>query len=118
MVKRGNLSATYGNWTLHMFRHTFATSHLRSGVDIRTLMKWSGHEDLATVQQYLDWLNAHSDEARLAVNRTFATTFVPPLALAPVQQCSSEADASEPRSDDPVSQRSKVNSIPEQSTSC
>ena len=45
-------------------------------------MKWSGHEDLATVQQYLDWLNAHSDEARLAVNRTFATTFVPPLALA------------------------------------
>jgi integrase len=82
VVKRGNLSATYGNWTLHMFRHTFATSHLRSGVNIRTLMKWSGHEDLATVQQYLDWLNAHSDEARLAVNRTFATTFVPPLALA------------------------------------
>jgi site-specific recombinase XerD len=82
VVKRGNLKATYGNHTLHLFRHTFCTMHLQNGVDIRTLMKWSGHEDLATVQQYLDWLNAHSDEARLAVNRTFATTFVPPLALA------------------------------------
>jgi hypothetical protein len=51
--------------------------HLQNGVDIRTLMRWAGHEDLATTQQYLDWLDAHSDEARLAVNKTFASAFAP-----------------------------------------
>ena len=27
---------------LHKFRHTFATEHLRHGVDIRTLQNWMG----------------------------------------------------------------------------
>jgi hypothetical protein len=54
-----------------MFRHTFATSHLRSGVDVRTVQKWLGHSDLTTTHKYCVYLDAHSDEAELAVNKMF-----------------------------------------------
>jgi integrase/recombinase XerD len=81
VVKRAKLKATYGSWTLHVFRHTFATMHLRSGVDVRTVQKWMGHKDIATTQKYCDWLDAHSDEAGFKVNKTFAV--FAPLALAP-----------------------------------
>jgi integrase/recombinase XerD len=84
VAKRANLTATYGKWTLHIFRHTFCTMHLQAGTDLRTLQKWAGHENLETTQGYLDWLDAHSEEARDATNNAFATTFAPPtLALAP-----------------------------------
>ena len=84
VVERANLKATYGKWTLHLFRHTFCTMHLRGGVDVYTVMRWAGHEDMSTTQQYLDWLSAHSTEARTAVNRSFAPP-VPTLQLAPVK---------------------------------
>jgi integrase len=40
-------------WTLHQFRRTFATMMVRNGLDLHTLMKLMGHNDLATVQRYL-----------------------------------------------------------------
>ena len=40
-------------WTLHKFRRSFATTMLRNGLDIDSLMKLLGHNDLATVQRYL-----------------------------------------------------------------
>jgi integrase/recombinase XerD len=83
VVKRANLQATYGLWTLHVFRHTFGTMHLQSGVRLRTVQKWMGHKDIQTTQQYLDWIDAHSMEARLMVNKTFAV-FAPTLELAGV----------------------------------
>ena len=89
VAKRGNLQAAYGRWTLHVFRHSFCTMHLQNGVPIRTLMRWAGHEDLATTQKYVDYLNAHDAEARRLVNSTFATTFAvfaPTLALAETNQ--------------------------------
>jgi integrase/recombinase XerD len=84
VAKRAKLTATYGKWTLHIFRHTFCTMHLQNGLDVRTLMRWAGHENLETTQKYLDYLNAHDAEARRLVNSAFATTFavVPPMALA------------------------------------
>lgn len=83
VAKRANLTAAHGRWTLHVFRHSFCTMHLQNGVDVRTLMRWAGHESLETTQRYCDWLDAHSEEAQEATNRTFAKTFAPTLALAP-----------------------------------
>lgn len=42
-----------GRWYLHKFRATYTTNLLRSGIDARTVMKYTGHEDLATVMRYL-----------------------------------------------------------------
>jgi integrase len=41
------------NFFLHKFRHTFATEHLRHGVDIRTLQGWMGHRDIKSTMVYL-----------------------------------------------------------------
>lgn len=40
-------------WWLHKFRSSCITSLLRSGMDLRTVMKFSGHSDLASVMRYL-----------------------------------------------------------------
>ena len=61
------------NFYLHKFRHTFATEHLRDGVDICTLQKWMGHHDIHSTMKYVrglvteqavakvsaGWLSAH-----------------------------------------------------------
>lgn len=38
---------------LHKFRHTFATQHLRDGIDIRTLQNWLGHRSIKSTMVYL-----------------------------------------------------------------
>ena len=40
-------------WFLHKFRSTCITKLLRSGMDLRTVMKFSGHSDLESVMRYL-----------------------------------------------------------------
>jgi len=40
-------------WFLHKFRATYITMLLRSGMDLRTVMKFSGHSDLDSVMRYL-----------------------------------------------------------------
>jgi len=51
---------------LHKFRATWATSCLRAGVDLRTLMNWGGWSSLESVLRYLK--PARSQEARAKVN--------------------------------------------------
>jgi hypothetical protein len=41
------------NWWLHKFRATYITTLLRSGMDLRTTMRLSGHADLESVMRYL-----------------------------------------------------------------
>jgi len=51
---------------LHKFRHTFATEHLRHGVDIRTLQSWMGHRDIKSTMVYLK--GVQSKDALAKVN--------------------------------------------------
>ena len=50
----------YGEFTIYSFRHTYATSLLRSGVDIRTVQHLMGHENIKTTQKYLHPLRAET----------------------------------------------------------
>jgi integrase len=54
------------NWYLHKFRATYITRLLRGGMDLRTVMKYSGHSDLESVQRYLS--PADDESARGVVN--------------------------------------------------
>ena len=51
---------------LHKFRHTFATMHLQSGVDIITVSSWLGHKDIKTTMRYLT--TARGSDVRKKVN--------------------------------------------------
>lgn len=59
-----------GFW-LHKFRATFATRHLQSGVDLRTVQTWLGHKDMESTMRYLT--PAEGKIARQKVNETFNT---------------------------------------------
>jgi integrase len=41
------------SWYLHKFRSTCITKWLRSGMDLRTVMEFSGHSDLGSIMRYL-----------------------------------------------------------------
>lgn len=61
---------------LHKFRHTFATMHLQSGVDIRTVAAWLGHKNVKTTMIYLK--DARGSDIRRKVNGgLLATAFSP-----------------------------------------
>ncbi len=60
-TKHGNTCAAGPHcerFFLHKFRHTFATQHLRDGIDIRTLQHWLGHSDMESTIVYLKGIQA------------------------------------------------------------
>jgi integrase/recombinase XerD len=69
VTKHGNKCAAgpyCQHFFLHKFRHTFATEHLRHGVDIRTLQTWMGHRDIKSTMVYLK--GVQSKDALAKVN--------------------------------------------------
>jgi len=67
---------------LHKFRHTFATLHLQSGVDILTVSTWLGHKDVKTTMRYLT--SARGSDVRKKVNDgLLASAFSPQARPAP-----------------------------------
>lgn len=62
------------DWTLHRWRHTFGTMHLRAGVDIQTVSTWMGHQDIRTTSEYLKAIRAA--EARPKVNHGALATLL------------------------------------------
>jgi integrase len=69
VTKHGNKCAKgpyCRHFFLHKFRHTFATEHLRHGVDIRTLQNWMGHRDIKSTMVYLK--GVQSKDALAKVN--------------------------------------------------
>jgi integrase len=59
---------------LHKFRHTFATEHLRHGIDIRTLQTWMGHRDIKSTMVYLK--GVQSKDALTKVNAGALAAYV------------------------------------------
>lgn len=53
-------------WFIHKFRATYLTRTLRSGIDPRTVMDFTGHEDLETVLRYL--APAGAEETQVTVS--------------------------------------------------
>jgi integrase/recombinase XerD len=68
IAKRAGLDP--GEWWLHKFRSTFATMHLRAGVDLRTVQAWMGHTDIASTMRYLQ--PAQGAAVQQKVNATFS----------------------------------------------
>jgi integrase len=54
---------------LHKFRATFATRCLQSGVDLRTVQAWLGHDDLQSTMRYLR--PARTDTVRAKMDEIF-----------------------------------------------
>lgn len=54
---------------LHRFRDTWASDMIRGGVDLFTLRRWIGHENLETLKLYAEALKAKDQRAREAANR-------------------------------------------------
>jgi integrase/recombinase XerD len=57
------------NVKLHRFRDTYITNKLRDGIDIVTVAKWAGHDDINVTRSYAAWLDSQSKAARNAANR-------------------------------------------------
>jgi len=71
-------------WYLHKFRATYTTTLLRNGVDARTVMAFTGHEDLATVLRYLAPAGDQPMQAKISKIAWGITSSSPPLGtLAP-----------------------------------
>ncbi len=54
------------HWYLHKFRATYITTLLRNGMDVRTVMKLSGHSDLESVLRYIRPAEDHEIRAKIA----------------------------------------------------
>lgn len=57
------------DYWLHKFRATFATTHLRAGADLKTVMTWMGQTTLESILRYLK--PARKDEVMHFVNLSF-----------------------------------------------
>src|ERR1700685_679466 len=64
-------SAVCGEWELHRFRKTCATTWLHSSINIRKIQKWLGHHSLDVTLAYLADEDDTSDPVREEVNAAF-----------------------------------------------
>jgi integrase len=68
-IKRAVKKSRVPRVKLHRFGDTFITNKLRDGIDVRTVQRWAGHEDVSVTMGYAAWLDGQSKAARDAANR-------------------------------------------------
>jgi integrase len=71
--------AGLSNVKCHRFRDTYITDKVREGVDLPTIRKWVGHEDLETLALYAQALRHDDERARAAANSQERYTLRPQL---------------------------------------
>ncbi|HLZ43757.1 MAG TPA: site-specific integrase [Candidatus Sulfotelmatobacter sp.] len=69
--------AVCGEWELHRFRKTFASTHLHNGANIRQIQKWLGHHSLDVTLAYLADEDDTSEPVRKQVNAAFSRSLSP-----------------------------------------
>ena len=67
---------------LHKFRHTYATTLLRDGVDLVSLQKLLGHSDLESTRKYLKALAPDDMHAKIAASSLATTVYARSIAKA------------------------------------
>ncbi len=69
--------------TPHILRHTAITALVKSGVDLPTIQKISGHKTLAMILRYTQLSDAHVDRSVAKLNVPFPDTITPELHTQP-----------------------------------
>jgi integrase len=69
IMERLGKSAGVEGAGLHRFRDSYITDQVQAGVDLLTLRKWVGHQNLETLKLYSEALKAKDQRAREAANR-------------------------------------------------
>jgi integrase/recombinase XerD len=62
-------------WTLHKFRHTYATTQIQDGFDIVTVQHLLGHKDIETTMRYLRMVQGVNLRKKMD-NAAIATMFI------------------------------------------
>ena len=75
IAKRAGLS-TWDEFELHCWRKTGATRHHESGVSVRKIQAWLGHESLEVTLDYLGIEDAADVHSREQVNSGALAAFV------------------------------------------
>lgn len=68
-LKEAAMTAGVPNAKLHRFRDTFITNKIQDGVNIVTVAKWVGHQNIQETVGYANWLDSNSPAARSAANK-------------------------------------------------
>jgi integrase/recombinase XerD len=58
-------SATCTKWTLHRFRHTYATELLHDGFDVMTVKELLGHKDIESTMKYVRAMRKEDTAAKI-----------------------------------------------------
>lgn len=79
----GSGAGVPGNHFAHKWRHTYATSLLRRGVDVHKVQRLLGHGSLAITERYLHLV---IDDLADAVNAAFPASHTPPVPPEPTER--------------------------------